>query len=150
MTATDRITLVVLNDNGTREKFTLSSWVGIPRKHELLWIGDDPFMVIEVEYAVSEGFFGARAIEAAGVYVRRLDERVPPLGVQSIPSQGAGELILGHDTNPKSGRPPNLLQSLVRLFGPLDLAQLRWAESQGRVERPLLGFGKPCFHQQPT
>ena len=59
MTATDRITLVVLNDNGTREKFTLSSWVGIPRKHELLWIGDDPFMVIEVEYAVSEGFFGA-------------------------------------------------------------------------------------------
>jgi hypothetical protein len=75
MTATDRITLVVLNDNGTREKFTLSSWVGIPRKHELLWIGDDPFMVIEVEYAVSEGFFGARAIEAAGVYVRRLDEQ---------------------------------------------------------------------------
>ncbi len=75
MTATDRITLVVLNENGTREKFTLSSWVGIPRKHELLWIGDDPFMVIEVEYAVSEGFFGARAIEAAGVYVRRLDEQ---------------------------------------------------------------------------
>lgn len=74
MTATDRITLVVLNPDGTREKFTLSSWVGIPRKHELLWIGDDPFMVIEVEYAVSEGFFGARSIEAAGVYVRRLDE----------------------------------------------------------------------------
>lgn len=75
MTATDRITLVVLNEDGTREKFTLSSWVGIPRKHELLWIGDDPYMVIEVEYAVSEGFFGARAIEAAGVYVRRLDEK---------------------------------------------------------------------------
>lgn len=74
MTATDRITLVVLNNDGTREKFTLSSWVGIPRKHELLWIGDNPFMVIEVEYAVSEGFFGARAIEAAGVYVRRLNE----------------------------------------------------------------------------
>ena len=74
MTATDRITLVVLNTDGTREKFTLSSWVGIPRKHELMWIGDDPFMVIEVEYAVSEGFFGARSIEAAGVYVRRLDE----------------------------------------------------------------------------
>ena len=74
MTATDRITLVVLNADGSREKFTLSSWVGIPRKHELLWIGDDPFMVIEVEYAVSEGFFGARSIEAAGVYVRRLDE----------------------------------------------------------------------------
>jgi hypothetical protein len=74
MTATDRITLVVLNNDGTREKFTLSSWVGIPRKHELLWIGDNPYMVIEVEYAVSEGFFGARAIEAAGVYVRRLNE----------------------------------------------------------------------------
>ncbi|MCG8421290.1 MAG: hypothetical protein MJE77_25510 [Proteobacteria bacterium] len=74
MTATDRITLVVLNPDGSREKFTLSSWVGIPRKHELLWIGDDPYMVIEVEYAVSEGFFGARSIEAAGVYVRRLDE----------------------------------------------------------------------------
>ncbi|WP_428261255.1 hypothetical protein [Haliangium sp.] len=74
MTATDRITLVVLNPDGTREKFTLSSWVGIPRKHELLWIGDDPYMVIEVEYAVSEGFFGARAIEAAGLYVRRLSE----------------------------------------------------------------------------
>ena len=72
MTATDRITLVVLNNDGTREKFTLSSWVGIPRKHELLWIGENPYMVIEVEYAVSEGFFGARAIEAAGVYVRRL------------------------------------------------------------------------------
>lgn len=74
MTTTDRITLVVLNEDGSREKFTLSSWVGIPRKHELLWIGDDPYMVIEVEYAVSEGFFGARSIEAAGVYVRRLDE----------------------------------------------------------------------------
>src|SRR5690606_4383113 len=74
MTATDRITLVVLNADGSRDKFTLSSWVGIPRKHELLWIGDDPYMVIEVEYAVSEGFFGARSIEAAGVYVRRLDD----------------------------------------------------------------------------
>jgi len=74
MTTTDRITLVVLNQDGSREKFTLSSWVGIPRKHELLWIGDDPYMVIEVEYAVSEGFFGARSIEAAGVYVRRLDD----------------------------------------------------------------------------
>lgn len=74
MTATDRITLVVLNDDGTREKFTLSSWVGVPRKHELLWIGDDPYMVIEVEYAVSEGFFGTRSIEAAGIYVRRLDK----------------------------------------------------------------------------
>ena len=29
-------------------------------------------MIVEVEYAVSEGFFGARSIDAAGVYVRRL------------------------------------------------------------------------------
>ena len=60
MTATERITMVVLNEDGSRDKFTLSSWVGIPRKHELMWIGDDPYMIIEVEYAVSEGFFGAR------------------------------------------------------------------------------------------
>jgi hypothetical protein len=72
LTATERITMVVLNEDGSREKFTLSSWVGIPRKHELMWIGDDPYMIIEVEYAVSEGFFGARSIDAAGVYVRRL------------------------------------------------------------------------------
>ena len=69
MTATERITMVVLNEDGSRDKFTLSSWVGI---HELMWIGDAPYMIIEVEYAVSEGFFGARSIDAAGVYVRRL------------------------------------------------------------------------------
>ncbi len=74
MTGTDRITLVILKPDGQREKFTLSSWVGIPRKHELMWIGEEPYMVVEVEYAVSEGLFGARAIEAAGVYVRMLDE----------------------------------------------------------------------------
>src|SRR5690349_22812053 len=72
MTATERITMVGLNEDGTRDKFTLSSWVGIPRKHELMWIGHDPYMIVEVEYAVSEGFFGARSIDAAGVYVRRL------------------------------------------------------------------------------
>jgi hypothetical protein len=72
VTATERITMVVLNEDGKREKFTLSSWVGIPRKHELMWIGEDAYMIIEVEYAVSEGFFGARSIDAAGVYVRRL------------------------------------------------------------------------------
>ena len=91
MTATDRITLVVLNENGTREKFTLSSWVGIPRKHELLWIGDDPFMVIEVEYAVMEGFFGARAIEAAGVYVRRLDEKEQAAVARRLSTSVRGE-----------------------------------------------------------
>jgi hypothetical protein len=93
MTATDRITLVVLNDDGSRDKFTLSSWVGIPRKHELLWIGDDPFMVIEVEYAVSEGFFGARAIEAAGVYVKKLneDEQAAVARRLEVPVRGADE-----------------------------------------------------------
>ena len=57
MTSTDRITLVVLKDDGKREKFTLSSWVGIPRKHELLWIGEDPFIVCEGESSV---LFSAR------------------------------------------------------------------------------------------
>ncbi len=75
MTATDRITLVVLKDDGSREKFTLSSWVGIPRKHELLWVADEPFMVVEVEYAIADGFFGSRSIEAAGVYVRKLNKQ---------------------------------------------------------------------------
>jgi hypothetical protein len=74
MTATERITMVVLNDNDTRDKFTLSSWVGIPRKNELMWIGEDPYIIVEVEYAVSEGFFGARSIDAAGIYVRRLNK----------------------------------------------------------------------------
>lgn len=74
MSATERITLVILNADGTREKCLLRSWVGIPRKHELLWLGEEPFLVIEVEYAVSEGFFGVRSIDAAGIYVRRLSK----------------------------------------------------------------------------
>lgn len=95
MTATDRITLVVLNEDGSRDKFTLSSWVGIPRRHELLWIGDDPYMVIEVEYAVSEGFFGARAIEAAGVYVRKLDE-----DEQTAVARRLSSVVRGKDEQP--------------------------------------------------
>jgi hypothetical protein len=91
MTTTDRITLVVLKDDGKREKFTLSSWVGIPRKHELLWIGDDPFIVVEVEYAVSEGFFGARAIEAAGVYVRRLNDEEQAAVARRLATPARGE-----------------------------------------------------------
>lgn len=93
MTATDRITLVVLNEDGSRDKFTLSSWVGIPRKHELLWIGEEPYMVIEVEYAVSEGFFGARSIEAAGVYVRHLNEDEQQAVARRLanPTRGADE-----------------------------------------------------------
>ena len=75
MTAgTDRLTLVILKDDGTREKHPLRSWVGIPRKNELFWIGDDPFVVVEVEYAVVEGFFGGMSVEAAGIYVRPLTD----------------------------------------------------------------------------
>jgi hypothetical protein len=91
VTATDRITLVVINPDGTRDKFTLSSWVGVPRKHELMWIGEDPFVVVEVEYAVSEGFFGARAIEAAGVYVRRLNEEEQAQVARRLASPARGE-----------------------------------------------------------
>ncbi len=68
----DRITLVILKEDGSREKFPLRTWVGVPRKTELVWLGDEPFVVVEVEYAVAEGFFGGKSIEAAGVYVRRL------------------------------------------------------------------------------
>jgi hypothetical protein len=91
MTTTDRITLVVLKEEGKREKFTLSSWVGIPRKHELLWIGEDPYLVVEVEYAVSEGFFGARAIEAAGVYVRRLTDEEQTAVARRLATPAKGE-----------------------------------------------------------
>jgi hypothetical protein len=91
VTATDRITLVVINPDGSRDKMTLSSWVGVPRKHELMWIGDDPYVVVEVEYAVSEGFFGARAIEAAGVYVRRLNEEEQAQVARRLASPTRGE-----------------------------------------------------------
>lgn len=70
----DRLTLVILKEDGTREKHALRSWVGIPRKNELFWIGDDPFLVLEVEYAVVEGFFGGMSVEAAGIYVRPLTD----------------------------------------------------------------------------
>jgi hypothetical protein len=91
MTTTDRITLVVLKEGGKREKFTLSSWVGIPRKHELLWLGEDPYTVVEVEYAVSEGFFGARTIEAAGVYVRRLNDEEQAAVARRLATPAMGE-----------------------------------------------------------
>jgi hypothetical protein len=94
MTTTDRITLVVLREDGKREKFTLSSWVGIPRKHELVWLGEDPYTVIEVEYAISEGFFGARTIEAAGVYVRKLNEEEQTAVARRLatPAKGGDDL----------------------------------------------------------
>src|SRR5690349_25042558 len=88
MTATERITMVVLNEDGSRDKFTLSSWVGIPRKHELMWIGDDPYMIIEVEYAVSEGLgvrrLAARAVRVGDLHRDRARPRRPA---------GAGEVI---------------------------------------------------------
>lgn len=70
----DRITLVILKEDGTREKHMVRSWVGIPRKTELLWLSEEPYLVVEVEYALHRGFFGSMAIEAAGVYVRKLSE----------------------------------------------------------------------------
>lgn len=73
-TEQDRLTLIVLHEDGKREKFRLRSWVGLPRKGELFWLGDDPFVVIEIEYAAVDGLFGVKSIEAAGIYVRRLSD----------------------------------------------------------------------------
>jgi hypothetical protein len=90
-TDVDRITLVILKEDGTRDKFPLRSWVGIPRKTELIWLGEDPFLVVEVEYAIAEGFFGGKSIEAAGVYVRRLtsDEQAAVARRLSSSNKGA-------------------------------------------------------------
>ncbi|MBL0212713.1 MAG: hypothetical protein IPQ07_02400 [Myxococcales bacterium] len=109
MTATERITMVVLNDDGSRDKFTLSSWVGIPRKHELMWIGDDPYMIIEVEYAVSEGFFGARSIDAAGVYVRRLTK-----DEQDAVARRLANPVRGKDVRGKEGGARAAVPSVAR------------------------------------
>ena len=89
----DRITLVILNDDGSREKFALRSWVGIPRKGELFWLGDDPHVVVEVEYAVVEGLFAGKSIEAAGVYVRRLtaEEQASVAKRLATPVRGSDE-----------------------------------------------------------
>jgi hypothetical protein len=89
----DRITLVILHDDGTREKFALRSWVGIPRKGELFWLGDDPHVVVEVEYAVVEGMLGGKSIEAAGVYVRRLssEEQTAVAKRLSSPAKGGDD-----------------------------------------------------------
>ena len=70
----DRITLVILKEDGAREKHFVRSWVGIPRKTELVWLDEEPYAVVEVEYLVQRGLFGGLAVEAAGVYVRKLSE----------------------------------------------------------------------------
>jgi hypothetical protein len=88
----DRITLIVLNDDGSRDKFALRSWVGIPRKNELFWIGDEPHLVVEVEYAVVEALFGGKSIEAAGVYVRKLSSEE-----QSAVAKRLSSPARGHD-----------------------------------------------------
>ena len=89
----DRITLVILKEDGTRDKYSLRSWVGIPRKTELMWLGEEPFVVVEVEYAIAEGFFGGKSIEAAGVYVRRLspEEQTAVARRLSPPVKGSDE-----------------------------------------------------------
>jgi hypothetical protein len=88
----DRITLVVLKEDGSRDKAPLRSFVGVPRKGELVWMGEQPHVVVEVEYAVGEGFFGGKAIEAAGVYVRRLtaDEQAAVAKRLSPPARSGG------------------------------------------------------------
>ena len=92
-TDVERITLVVLKDDGPREKYALRSWVGIPRKNELFWMGEDPYIVVEVEYAVVEGFFGGMSSEAAGVYVRKLsaEEQAAVAKRLSSPARGSDE-----------------------------------------------------------
>jgi len=70
----DRITLILLKEDGSREKHFVRSWVGIPRKTELMWIDEEPYSVVEVEYLVQKGLFGGLSVEAAGVYIRRLSE----------------------------------------------------------------------------
>jgi len=89
----DRITLVILKEDGTREKFPLRTWVGVPRKTELVWLGDEPYVVVEVEYAIAEGFFGGKSIEAAGVYIRHLtnEEQSAVARRLTVPAKGADE-----------------------------------------------------------
>jgi hypothetical protein len=91
----DRITLVILKDDGTREKFPLRSWVGIPRKTELVWLGEDPYLVVEVEYAVAEGFFGGKSIEAAGVYVQQLTPEEQTAVARRLASTGVRGAVEG-------------------------------------------------------
>ena len=95
MTATERITLVVINEDMSRDKYTLSSWVGIPRKNELMWIQEQPYLIVEVEYAVSDGFFGARSIDAAGIYVRKLNKEE-----QDAVARRRGPPVRGKDEQP--------------------------------------------------
>ena len=92
-TDVDRITLVILKEDGTREKFPLRSWVGVPRKTELVWLGEEPYVVVEIEYAVAEGFFGGKSIEAAGVYVRRLTQEEQSAVARRLtaPAKGADD-----------------------------------------------------------
>lgn len=87
----DRITLIVLKEDGTREKFALKSWVGIPRKGELFWMGEEPHVVVEVEYAVVEGFFGGMSIEAAGLYVRPLSPEEQAVVARRLSPQAKGK-----------------------------------------------------------
>jgi hypothetical protein len=93
MTALDRITLIILKNDGGRDKVPMSSWVGVPRKGELLWIGEEAYVVVEVEYAIRDGFFGGKSAEAAGVYARRLspEEEAAVARRLSAPTRGSDE-----------------------------------------------------------
>jgi hypothetical protein len=87
----NRLTLIVLGEGGRRDKHPLQSLVGVPRKGELFWLGDDPYVVVEVEYAATDGLFGGKTIEAAGVYVRALSEEEQQVIAQrlTVPARGA-------------------------------------------------------------
>ena len=89
----ERITLVILKEDGSREKHSVRSLVGVPKKTELVWLSDEPYVVVEVEYAVAEGFFGGLSLEAAGVYVRHLsqDEQAQVARRLSPPAGKGGE-----------------------------------------------------------
>jgi hypothetical protein len=49
--------------------------------------------VVEVEYAVAEGFFGGKSIEAAGVYIRHLttEEQTAVARRLTAPARGNDE-----------------------------------------------------------
>jgi hypothetical protein len=94
MTATERITMVVINDDGSRQKFMLSSWVGVPRKHELVWMGRRSLHGGRGRVPGGRRLLRrARSIDAAGIYVRRLskDEQEAVARRLSNPVRGKDE-----------------------------------------------------------
>ena len=79
MTATERITMVVLNEDGSRDKFTLSSWVGIPLRSQDTVIGvlsvqsfePNAFSDQDVQFLLTLGNHMAVALEKARLFGER-------------------------------------------------------------------------------